>query len=194
MVRIPPERLRNDLFKLRFHFLDSFAGSKTGAIADPEHMGVDREGILAKGGVEHDISSLSANAGKLLQLFPSVRNLAAMAFDERLAQRNDVLGLGVEKPDRLDRFSKFVFSKIDHLVGRGNSAEDGLGSNVDPGVRRLCRKHHRDKERIGVREMELRGGRGVCLREPAKKFEDLVARHLRSSRARPRRESASSKS
>ena len=105
MVCIAPERLRNVPFKLRFHLLDGFAGSKAGAIADPEDMGVDGEGFLTKGRVEHDIGSLSANAGKILQLFPSSWNLAAVALDERLAECNDILGLRVEKADRLDRFS-----------------------------------------------------------------------------------------
>lgn len=137
MVRIAPERLRNDPFELRFHFLDGFSRSKAAPIADPEDMGIDREGLLPKGRVEHDIGSLSANAGKLLQLFPSSRNLTAVTFDECPAERNDILGLGVEQPDGLDRFSKVLFSKVDHLGGRGNSPEEWPGSNVDPGVGRL---------------------------------------------------------
>ncbi len=137
MMRIAPERLRNDPFELRFHFLDGFSRCKAAPVADAEDMGIDREGLLPKGRVEHDIGSLSANAGKLLQLFPSSRNLTAVMFDQCLAERNDILGLGVEQADRLDRFSKVLFSKVDHLVGRGNSPEEWPRSNVDPGVGRL---------------------------------------------------------
>lgn len=104
MMRVAPEGLGNDPFKLRFDLVDGLPGRKPGAVADAEDMGIDREGFLAERGVEHDIGRLAADAGKLLQLFPGGRDLAPMALDQRLAERNDIPRLGVEKADRLDRF------------------------------------------------------------------------------------------
>ena len=40
------------------------AGRKPRAVADAEHMGVDRHRVLAERHVEHDIRSLAAGAGQ----------------------------------------------------------------------------------------------------------------------------------
>jgi hypothetical protein len=102
MVRIPAEGLRYDLVELRLDLIDGLAGGEAGPVADAEDMRVDREGLLAEGGIEHDIRGLTADAGKLLQLFAGMRDPAAMPVDQGLAKQDDVLGLGVEQADRLD--------------------------------------------------------------------------------------------
>ena len=38
-----------------------------------------------------------------------------MVVDQRLAERDDVLGLGVEQTDGFDRVSQRFFAQIDHL-------------------------------------------------------------------------------
>lgn len=194
MVSVAPERLRNDFFELGFHLVDGLARREAGAIADPEDMRVDREGLLAKSGVEDHIGGLAADARKLLELFPNARDFASVALDQSLAERNDVLGLGIEKADRLDCYPKIFFTEINHLPRRCNSLEDRPCRDVDAGIGRLRRKHDCDEQRVGIGEIELGGGRGVCFREPMKEFEYLIALHSRSSSARPRRESASSNS
>lgn len=105
MVRVAAERLGDDLIQLGFDFVDVLSRSETGAIADAEHMRVYRERFLAEGGVENDICGLAPNAGKRLQLLARARNLSAVLADQRLAECNQVFGLGVEQPDRLDRLA-----------------------------------------------------------------------------------------
>ena len=62
-MRVAAEGLRDDLVELRFDLVDILAGREAGAVADPEHMRVDRECLFAKGGVEHDVSGLAADSG-----------------------------------------------------------------------------------------------------------------------------------
>jgi hypothetical protein len=62
VVRVAPERLRHDLFQLRFDIIDGLAGREAGAVANPEDVRVDRERFLTEGGVEHDVGGLPPDA------------------------------------------------------------------------------------------------------------------------------------
>ena len=73
MVRVAAEGLRDDLLELGLDLVDRLAGREAGAVADAEDVGVDREGLLAEGGVEHDVGGLAADAGQRLQLFAGAR-------------------------------------------------------------------------------------------------------------------------
>ena len=64
MVRVAAERLRDDLVQLRLDLVRVLAGRKTGPVADPEDVRVDREGLLAERGVENDVRGLAADAGE----------------------------------------------------------------------------------------------------------------------------------
>ncbi len=86
MVRVTAEGLRDDLLELRFDLSDRLARREAGAVADAEDVRVDREGLLAEGGVEHDIGGLAADAGQLLELLAGARDLAAVLVDQRLAE------------------------------------------------------------------------------------------------------------
>ena len=99
VVRVAAEGLRHDLLELRFDLVDRLARREAGAVADAEDVRVDREGLLAERGVEHDVGGLAADAGQRLQLLAGARDLAAMPVDQRLAERDDVLRLGVEQAD-----------------------------------------------------------------------------------------------
>src|SRR6202020_756107 len=78
------------------------AGSDAEAVGYPEDMGVDGQRRLPKNRVEHHIRSLPPNAGQGLQLFAVAGRLAAMPFDDRARESNEVLGLGSIKPNGLD--------------------------------------------------------------------------------------------
>ena len=192
MVRVPAKWLWNDLLEFRLDLVDGPARSKAGTVANAKDVGVDRKGLFSKGGIEDHIGGLATNAWKCLKLLPRRGDVPAMTLDQRLAERNDIPGLGVEQPDRLNCVSEFLFSKLNHLRRRLNCPEQVPRRDVDARVGRLSRKHDRDEQRIGICEIELGRRRGVCLRESAKEFENLFARHSRSSRARPSRASASS--
>jgi hypothetical protein len=66
VVRVAAEGLRDDLLKLGLNLVDILAGRESGAVADAEDVGVDREGFLAERGVEDDVGGLAADARKFL--------------------------------------------------------------------------------------------------------------------------------
>ena len=73
-----------------------------GAVADPEHMGVDRHGGLAERHVEHDIGGLAPDAGQRFQrlaLRGTSPPYSSISFSR---QRDDVLGLVAIEADGLD--------------------------------------------------------------------------------------------
>jgi hypothetical protein len=177
MMRVATEGLRDDLLELRLDLLDGFAGGQAGAVADPEDVRVDRERLLAEGGVEHNIGGLPADAGEGLQLFAGVRDLAAMTVDQGLAERDHVLRLGVEQADRLDRVAELFFPELNHLPGSSDAGEQRPAGNVDAGVRRLRREHDRDQQLVGIAGFELGRRRRIRFGKPAEKFEIVVALH-----------------
>ena len=193
-MRVAAKGLRNDLLQLRFDVIDRLPRCQAGAVADPEDVRVDRKCFLSECCIQDNIRGLSTDAGKRLELLARPRHLAAVVIDQRLAQRDDVLRLGVEQTDRLDRVAQLVLAECDHLLRRLDPFEQRLRGDVDAGVRRLSGEHDCDQQSIGIDVIELRGGRRVSLRETAKEFEHLLSGHLSSSRAAPRRLSASSNS
>ena len=194
MVSVPPEGLGNDPVELCFDLLGSLSRGKPGSIADPEDMGIDRKGLLPEGSVENHVGGFPANSGECLQLVSCPRDLAAIVIDERPAERDHVLRLGVEQADGLDRLAQPLFSKIDHLPGRPDPPEQWPCRNVDAGVGRLSRQHDCNEQRVGVDIVEFSCWRRIGFSEPPEEFQDLLALHLKSSSARPRRFNPASKS
>jgi hypothetical protein len=193
VVRVAAEGLGHDLFELGFDLIDVLARREAGAVADAEHMGVDRERLLAERGVEDHVGGLAADAGKRLQLLAGARDFPAEAVDQRLAEGDYVLCLGVEEADHLDRVAEVVLAERHHLLGRLDSLEERPARDVHARIGRLGGQHDRDEQLKGIAGLELGRGRRIRLGEPAEEFENLVARHLSSSSANARRPSASLK-
>ena len=61
-MRIPSEGLGHDFVELRLHFVGRLPGRETRSVADAKYVRVDRECLLAEGGVQHHIGGLAANA------------------------------------------------------------------------------------------------------------------------------------
>src|SRR5215472_4925605 len=93
---------RHHLLEVRLDLERILAGREPGAVADPEDVGIDRNGRLAERDVEHDIGGLAPDPGQGLERLAQRRHHAAVLGDQLLRQRDDVLRLGVEQPDRLD--------------------------------------------------------------------------------------------
>ena len=136
-MRVAAERLRNDLFELGLDLIDRLPGREARAVADSEDVRVDRERLLAERGVEDDVGGLAADAGQRLQLFARAWDLSAMPIDQRLAERDDVLRLGVEQADDLDRVAEPVLAQVDHLPRSLDAREQRPAGDVDAGVGRL---------------------------------------------------------
>ena len=145
----------HDLVELLLHVERRLAGRKPGAVADPEDVGVDRDGRLAERDVEHDIGGLAADAGQLLQRLARGRHLAAVIVDQLLRERDDVLGLGVEQADGLDEVAHLGLAELHHLLRCVGSGEQRGGRLVDTGVGGLRRQHHGDEQRVGIDVLKL---------------------------------------
>jgi hypothetical protein len=123
VVGVAAERRRDDPFQLRLDRVDGLAGREAGAVGNAEDMGVDRERLFAPGSVEHDIGGLAADSGERFELLAVARHRAAMIADQRFGQRDDVLRLGVEEADRLDRNAQRILAELQQLFGLGNPRE-----------------------------------------------------------------------
>ena len=85
MVSITPKRLWHDPLELPLDLVGVFSRRKSGSIAYPEDVRINREGLFAKGRIKHYIGSLPADPGQRLQFVSAPRDLAAMLIEERLA-------------------------------------------------------------------------------------------------------------
>jgi hypothetical protein len=65
-MSMQPERLRHALLELALDREHCLARRKTGAVADAEDVGVDRERLLAERDVAHDIGGLAPHARERL--------------------------------------------------------------------------------------------------------------------------------
>ena len=184
MVRIAAEGLRNDLLEPGLDFVDRLARREAGPVADAEDMGVDSEGLLAESGVEDDVGSLPADAGKFLEKFPGLRHLAAMLVDQRLGERDHVFRFGVEQTDGLDGVAQCIFAEINHVLRRFDALEQRAARDVHACVGRLRRKDDGDEQLIGVGRFQLGRRRRIRLGEPAEEFENLIALHNSSITSR----------
>jgi hypothetical protein len=163
VVGIAAEGLRDDLVELGLNVVDGLAGCEAGAVADAEHMGVDCKRLLAPGGVKDDVGGLPADARQGLQVFAVAWHFAAEPVDERMAERDHILRLGVEQPDRLDGVSQAVLAEFQHPLRRRNVGEDRAHRRVDARVRRLGGENDGDQQGVRIAEGELGRGRGVGL-------------------------------
>ena len=177
MVRVSAKGLRYDLLELRFDLVDGLAGGKSRAIADAEHVCVDSERFFAERRVEHDIGCLSTDARQRLQRLARPRDLPLVLVDQRFAEGDDVLRLGVEQADRLDRVAQPIFTQIDHLLRGLDMLEQRFRGDIHARVGGLGRQHHSNQKLIGVSGFELGRRRGIRLRKPAEEFENLIASH-----------------
>jgi hypothetical protein len=177
VVRVTAEWLRHNSFELGFNLVDILARREAGAIADAEHVRVDRERLFAKGGVEHHVGGFSPDAGKGLQFLPSPRNFAAVIADELFGKSDDVLRLGIEQADRLDRLAQGFLPEINHLLGIPDAREERPAGDIDAGVGRLRGQHDRNQQLIGVRGIQLGRRRWIGFGQAPEEFENLLSRH-----------------
>src|SRR3546814_19840457 len=104
---------------------------------------------------------------------------AAEVANEDFADRNDILRLRSEQPDRLDVLLQPILAKIDHLLRRLHLLKQPPRRLVHPDVGRLRREHDRDEQLIGVAIFELGLGAGVELGEAAVEFENIDRKSTR---------------
>ena len=147
---VSAKRLRDDLVELGFHVLDRLSRSEPSPVTYTEHVGIDGKGFFAERSVENNICSLPSDAGKRLEVVARAGDLAVIILNQRLAERDDILRLGVKQTDRLDRRAQLFLAQCDHLLGRPDVREQRLGRDVDACIGCLRGENNRDEERVGV--------------------------------------------
>ena len=121
-MRADQERRRGDLVELEFDREHVLAFGEASAVGDAEDMRVDRDRRLAERGVEHDVGGLAPDPGELFERCAIGGDLATMFVDQNARGGDDVLGLGVEQADSLDRIAQCVLAKVEHLLRGGDGA------------------------------------------------------------------------
>ncbi len=163
--------------QLLLHLIHILAYRKAGAVRYPENMGIDGDGGPAKGGIEHHVGGLAADAGQGFQCFAVFRHLAAVTLQQDGAGLDDVLGLGVEQANGLDVLLEPVHPEIQHrLRGVGHRIEL-VGCLVDADIGRLRREQHSDQQLKRRVEVELCGGVGVVFPQPLKDLSAFLVVH-----------------
>ena len=135
-------------------------------------MGVDGDGRLVKGDVEHDIRRLAADARQRDQFVKGLWHHALMTLDQQARQRHDIFRLRAKQTDGLDRLADFFFAEGRHFGGRIGLRKKGRRRLIDPGVCRLSRKHDGDKQREGVGVIEFAFWLGIGGGEARENFLD----------------------
>ena len=107
-----------------------------------------------------------------------------MPVDQRLAERDDILRLGVEQADGLDGLTEPFLAEINHLARGLDMLEEWFRGDVHARIGRLRRQHDGNEQLVGARRFELGRGRGVRLGQPPEEFENLVALHKASITSR----------
>jgi hypothetical protein len=181
MMGLAPVRSRRRGVEPALDLEDVLAGREAGSVADPEDVGVDREGLGPERAVHDDVGGLAPDPGQGLERLEIGRHLAAVALDQRLRQGDDVLRLGVEQADRPDVPLQPFLAQLDHRRRRRHRLEQSAGGEVDARVGGLGGQDHGDEQGIVVDEIELglRVRRAVV--QPPVEFCDFGAGHLSPS-------------
>ena len=174
-MRVPAKRLGDDAFQLRFDRLDRLPGGQASSVRNAEDVRIDRECFLSERGVEHDIGGLAPDPGQRLEFFACARDLAVVVADQRLGQSDDILRLGVEQADRLDRLAQALLAERDHLLGRMDAREQRPSSDIDTGIGSLRGQHDGDQQLVGIAGFKLGRWCRVGLGQPVEEFKNLVA-------------------
>ena len=146
MVRVQLEFIGHEFHELALDLLGTLPGCETGAVGHPEDVGVDGDRRLAERDVEHDVRRLAADARQPLQRFAVGRDLAVVVAQQYLGQRDDVLRLVPEEPDRLDVGNQPVDAQGHDCRRRVGDRIELRGRLVHALVRRLRGEHDGDQQ------------------------------------------------
>src|SRR5579883_3000674 len=137
MMRVQHELGRNYFLKPEFDLERRLARRKPGTIGDAKYMGIDSDGAVAIGHIEHDVGGLPPCARQRLDLRTGARHLAAELVDQLLRECDDVLRLGAIESDGLDVVAKLLLAEREHFLWRIGDRKQRARRLVDAGIRGL---------------------------------------------------------
>jgi len=146
VVSIFFEFVRRDAQQLFFDLFNSFARCQPGTIAEPENMGVDGDGRVAKRRVEYDIGGFSSDAGQRFECGAIIGNVAIVQVEQHAAGCDDIFRLGAEQADGLDVFGQSCFAERQHGGRRRSDRVESGGCLVDTDIGCLSRQNDRDQQ------------------------------------------------
>jgi len=172
VVRIATKRRRHQLVEFPFDHEHGLARREASAVGDAKDVCVDGEGFRTKGAVHDDIGGLASDPGQRFERGGVGGHFAVVIGDQRTRQRDDVLCLGVEQPDRLDVRLEPVLAERDHLGGRFHLGEQRARRLVDADVGRLRRQDDRDEQLEVIGEFKFGDRIGIGFGQAREEFEN----------------------
>jgi hypothetical protein len=167
------ERRRCPLVEPLFNRERGLSLGQACSVADSEDVGVDGKSLRSERGVHNDIGRFPAHAGKCFQCVAVCRNLPTVVADQEFGQSDDILGLGVEQPNRFDLLRQGRFPERNHL-GRGfDLLKQQACGFVDPDIGRLRRHHHSNEQLIDVAVSQLGLRIGIRFSEACVEFKNI---------------------
>ena len=124
-------------------------------VADPEHMGIHRDGGHAEGIGQHHVSGLAAHAGQGLQRVHIPGHLPAVLLADHPAAFHDIRRLAFEAA-AFDHRINVLHAGRGHAFHIGIALKQRRSDLVHLLVGTLGGEHHRHQRFIGIAEVQLR--------------------------------------
>ncbi len=140
VVRVHQIGRRDALQQLVLDFQRRFARRQTGAIGEPEEMGIDRHGGFTKGDVEHHVGGFAADAGQGLQCLTCAGHHAAMLLNQDLAGLQQMSGFGAKQANGLDVALQAFLPQRQYFLRCVGHREEPVRGLVDADVGGLSRQ------------------------------------------------------
>ena len=125
-----------------FDFIGRLSRGQSGAVRQPEQMGVHRDGGLAKSNVQDHVGRLAAHAGQGLQGLAGAGHGAAMLREQNAAGLHQVPGLAAKKSDGPEIALQTVLTQGKNHLWRVGNRKQLARCPVHAHVGGLSREHN----------------------------------------------------
>lgn len=116
------------------------------AVGHALYMGVDRDGRLAEGDIEHHAGGFASDTGQGFQGFARVGDFTTMPFDQQTAEFDDVLGFAAVETDVFDEGRESFNAECEDRLWRIRQRIEFARRQVHRLVGRLRGQHHGDQQ------------------------------------------------
>jgi len=162
-------------FLLDFQYV--LAGGNACPVGDPENMGIDSNGRLAKRSIEDDIGRLSTDSSQGLKIGTIIRDFAIMLVQQQLAGVDDIAGFGVIQANGLYVLAQSSHSKVQNRLRRVGNLIQFPGGLVDTDIGGLGREDYSDEQFKRGLVFQFSGGFRIGSLEPGKYFVSFLIIH-----------------
>ena len=156
-----PMLLGHDICQVDLNLIGFGVTGQAQPLGEPHHVGIDPDGILAKGVAEEDVGCFSTHPGQRGQIVDVLRDFASKPLSNFPAAILDHSGLVPVEVDFADCLFQ-LFQRGAGIVFSGPEPGEDLGRYlINQAIPGLGCKNERDKELQGIREVEIKLGIGV---------------------------------